>query len=277
MKKYEFVVMVCYYGDPCRPHRECIDAIKAAGIPFCPIYDCPYLDIARSHALTAAMDQVPEAKGFVFIDHDIHNFSVRDVVDFAERAIERQLDVVGGAYSMRRPGMMVCAQPEAEDRDVTFGVPGYEPAKYVATGFMFLARNALEALDVKNLYVQCVDQDVRMYFEPWIENGGYYPDDVGICYRMQAHGRKVWIDTQLSQLMHRGKYDYMLADSGLSVPNFTGPLTVQFRKKAEPATMLRALENEPGYAKRRGGCSDPHCIYCNADVPHPAEMSGAQT
>jgi hypothetical protein len=227
--KYEFVVMVCYYGEGgCRPHRECIEELKRAGIPFMPVYDCPYLDIARSYACTAALEQCPEARGLIFIDHDMHGFTPNDVIGFAQRAIEAKKDVVGIGYSLRRPGFMLACQP-LEKKEITFNVPGYELAKYVGTGFTFLSRETLEGINVGEHFVHCVDRVVRMFFAPWIDETGYHPDDIGFCYRVRDTGRKIWIDTQM-RIFHRGSYDYAIEDSGLSVPNMTGPLTVRFEK-----------------------------------------------
>jgi len=52
---------------------------------------------------------------------------------------------------------------------------------------------------------------------------------------------------------------------------FTLPLLRRVSPFDDPALTerLKAIESESGYAARRGGCSDPHCVYCNADVSHP--------
>lgn len=227
--KYDFVVMVCYYGMELRAHRECIDKLKAAGIPFLPVYDCPYLDIARSHAVTEALAQVPDARGVMFIDHDIHGFEANDVVQFCRRAIDAEKDIVVGAYSLRRAGFMVTVQP-LDDQAVVFGVPGYREAKYGGTGWMFLRRGMLEALDVKAYHVSCVRKTVRMFFAPYIKDGGYHPDDVGICYRARDAGFHVWIDQEI-RILHRGAYDYALEDAGMSIPNYD-TLTMNFDRGA---------------------------------------------
>ena len=246
--KYPFVVMVCYYGMELRAHRECIDAVKAAGVPFLPVYDCPYLDIARSHAVTQALKQCPEAEGVMFIDHDIHGFDANDVIGFCQRALLKKADVVVGAYSLRRPGFMVTVQP-LDDKPVEFYVPGYRKAKYGGTGWMFISRKALEALDVGTHYVSCVRQDVTMYFAPYVKDGAYHPDDVGFCYRVRDNGGTVWIDQQI-RILHRGAYDYALEDAGLSVPNYA-KLTMNF----DPAPVPNGVSDvrQPDTERALGG------------------------
>ena len=222
----KFVVMVCYYGEPCKAHRDAIDGLVRAGIPFLPVYNCPYLDIARSHACTEALKQVPDATGVVFIDHDMHGFSAEDVKGFVSRAEQGQCDIVGIGYSLRRPGFMLACQPLSQN-EVVFYVPGHVEAKYVGTGFMYISRALLEPFPVPTRYVDCVRNDVKMFFQPFDNGEHYYPDDVGFCYRARAMGRKVWIDTQM-RVLHRGVYDYAIEDAGWSVPNVQGPLTVRF-------------------------------------------------
>lgn len=228
--RYPFIVMVCYYGNTARVHLECIDRLKAAGIPFLPVYDCPYLDIARSYACTEALRLAPEARALIFLDHDMHGFTPEDVIGFAARAMAAKKDVVGAAYSLRRAGFMLSCRP-LEEKSITFHVPGYAPAKYVGTGFMYIDRSALETLPVFEHYVHCVSKKVRMFFGPWIDSDGYHPDDIGFCYRMRSEGRKVWIDTEM-RVLHRGQYDYAIEDAGLSVPNYEGPLEVNFDEGA---------------------------------------------
>jgi len=237
--KHDFVVMVCYYGAELRAHRECIDELKRAGIPFLPVYDCPYLDIARSHACTQAMLQVPSATGFVFIDHDIHGFSPETVIEFVRRAREGDKRVVGAGYSLRRPGFMMACQP-LEDEAITFYRPGYHRAKYVGTGFMYIARETLETLTkvyfVRRYFVHCVDRNVDMFFAPWIDETGYHPDDIGFCYRVRKGlGWDIWIDAE-PRLLHRGSYDYAVEDAGLCVPNYDH-VTVNFDKSQKKASV----------------------------------------
>ncbi len=222
-----FVVMTPYYGNASRSHLKCIRALLNAGIPFIPLEDCPYLDIARSHLITEARKQAPHAQAFVFIDHDMM-FEAKDVVGLANRLVEKNLSVSAAAYSLRRPGFMVSCQPLTAEQ-VTFYQPGHVLAKYVATGFMAIAKHVIDDLDtiMPELYCPTTRCNIRPYFERYIKNGEYLPDDVGFCYRVRDRGMSVWIDTE-PRIYHRGSYDYALEDAGMSVPNVMGPLTINF-------------------------------------------------
>jgi hypothetical protein len=226
MSDYPFVVMTPYYGNASRSHLKCIRALLELGVPFIPLEDCPYLDVARSHLLTQARKQMPDAQAFMFIDHDMM-FDPEDAIGVIMRLIEKNLDVSGAAYSLRKPGLMVAAKPFAEQ--VTFYQPGHEPAEYVGTGFMAIHRKVVDDLDqvMPEMYCPTVRTDMRPYFERYCRHGIYYPDDVGFCFRVRDRGKLVWIDTE-PRIFHRGVYDYALEDAGMSVPNSAGPLTIDF-------------------------------------------------
>ena len=85
-KPWEFTVLALYYGNPDPDHLSCIKKVVEAGIPFIPIRDCPYLDIARSFALAEGRRLTPEAKAFIFIDHDMI-FNLEAVVGLTQRLI----------------------------------------------------------------------------------------------------------------------------------------------------------------------------------------------
>lgn len=229
MNKTDLTVLLLPYGNPDPDHLACVQKIIEAGIPVIPVRNCPYLDIARSYALSEGMRLTPDAKAFLFIDHDII-FDLEAVVGLAQRLIENDLDVSGVAYSLRKPEFALAFEP-LEKKQIVFYQPGFELARYIGTGFMAINRRVVKALDeiMPTLFVPVIDKSIKMYFHPYIQNGSYYPDDAGFCFRLRDLGFKIWCDT-LPRIYHRGKYDYAIEDCGLSVPNYD-KLTVNFDNK----------------------------------------------
>lgn len=224
--KYPIVVMTPYYGmwDP--DHRACMAELDKKGISVLPLRDQPYLDIARSVLCCEAMRQAPKAKVLFFIDHDIL-FDAEDVIGMCERLLENDLDVTGAGYSMRRPGSITSIGPMTEG-SIDFYVPGFKPARYVAMGFTAINVSVFKRLDevMPELYCTSVRRDFRPYFERYVKDDTYYPDDIGFCFRVRDMGMKVWVDTQ-PRILHRGKYDYALEDACTIVPNVE-KLTLDF-------------------------------------------------
>lgn len=223
--------MTPYYGNPSRDHLKCIRALANEGVPIIPLENCPYLDIARSHLLTEARNQLPELKAYMFIDHDMI-FDAKDAIAMAMRCIDEGKAVTGATYSLRRPGSMLSCMPLNEKR-ITFYQPGFVLARFVATGFMVINRCVVDELDtdMPRYYCHCMKTHIRPYFERYIKQDVYYPDDVGFCYRVRDRGHDVWIDTE-PRVYHRGLYDYALEDAGMVVPNSNGPLTYEFERLA---------------------------------------------
>ncbi len=226
MKNTDFTVLVLPYGNPIPDHLACIQKVIEAGVPLIPVKNCPYLDIARSYALSEGMRLTPDAKAFVFIDHDMI-FGLEAVVGLAQRLIEKDLDVSGVLYSLKKPGFALAGEP-LEDKQITFYKPGHKLARYVGTGFMAINRRVVKALDeiMPEYFVPVIDKKIKMYFDRYIQNESYYPDDAGFCFRLRDLGFKIWIDTE-PRIYHRGQYDYAIEDCGLTIPNYT-ELTVNF-------------------------------------------------
>jgi len=226
---YPFVVMCPYYGNKIPAHLDCIEELKERGVPFLPLQDQPYLDVARSVLCTEALKQMPDAKALFFVDHDII-FTADDIIGMVERLLKHDLDVTGAGYSMRRPGSIMSCRP-LDAKKIDFYVEGFTEAKWVATGFTAINRRVFQRLDevTPELYCTSTRKDFRPYFERYIKDNTYHVDDVGFCYRVRDMGMRVWID-QLPRIYHRGAYDYAIEDCGMVVPDVLPPFTVVFEE-----------------------------------------------
>lgn len=230
--KYDFAVLIPYYGNRIPRHIECVEALDKLGVPLVVMQDQPYLDIARSELVCKARRELPNIKAVCFIDHDMIFPDPQTVIGMMRRMIESNMHMVGAGYALRRPGAMVSCFP-IESKAITFYKAGYEPARWVGTGFTGINVGVFEALDkvMPKLYCTSTRRDFVPYFERYIKNDTYYPDDVGFCYRIRDMGMRVWIDTE-PRVFHRGAYDYALEDAGYTVPNHT-ELTINFDGKGE--------------------------------------------
>lgn len=215
---YPFVVMTPYYGNHIPRHRQCIDELKARGIKVLDLQDQPYLDIGRSVLCHEAMLQFPNAKALVFVDHDMI-FTANDLIGMAERCLKNDLDVTTVCYSMRRPGSILSCAPLVPKK-IRFYTPGFEPARFVAMGFTCIQTRVFKRLDESMPLLYCTSsrKDFRPYFERYIKDQTYYPDDIGFSFRVRDLGFKLWIDTE-PRIFHRGQYDYAIEDAGIIVPN----------------------------------------------------------
>lgn len=148
MKPY--LVGVLYYGPIDREHDKCVEALR--NHPYIAtlfeMHGCPYIDIGRSTIATKVLDD-ESFGGLLFIDHDM-------IFDFAEvtkviESAEACQGVVGGAYSMRRPGNSMIggidqAQLEPGEIVTFFEGGGCRPAVYLGMGFTAIHRSVFEKL-----------------------------------------------------------------------------------------------------------------------------------
>ncbi len=145
----QYLVGVLYYGAVDREHDRCVKQLRGHPNVFdvLELTGCPYIDIGRSLIATAALDN-PLISGVLFIDHDMV-FELKEAVGAIESAIESQ-SVVGAAYSMRRPGMIIGGidgSKLAPDQKVVFFDGGERlPANYLGMGMTAIPRSILERL-----------------------------------------------------------------------------------------------------------------------------------
>lgn len=186
--------------------------------------------ITRSrNTLVSAFLDMPQATHLLFIDADI-SFSP----DQVERMLQFGEPLVAGMYPLKvldwqqaalhgRPrqeeaALRYCGQPckgEArEQRD------GFVTGEYAGTGFMMIARAALEQMIAAHpelgytsmhvyaegprpnrqhfaLFDCMIDPDTRTYLS----------EDYAFCWRWRRLGGKLWLDTR-GKLTHTGSHDF---------------------------------------------------------------------
>lgn len=188
--------------------------------------------ITRSrNTLVATFLDMPQATHLLFVDADIA-FDARQV----ERMLAFGEDVVAGMYPLKvldwdnaRPVMAsgvaegeeaalrycgrICDEAEREARD------GFVTGIYAGTGFMLIARAALETMGAA--YPELRYTNVQVFpparansrqfalFDCLIDpqSGAYLSEDYAFCWRWRRLGGKLWLDTQ-GRLTHTGPHDF---------------------------------------------------------------------
>lgn len=225
----QIVIASPTFGGMDRDHGRCMEALGKLGVPIIILEDCPYIDMARAYLVDRAMDEFPNFDVLVFIDHDII-FKAADVVSLAKNCAATEFyDILGVLYSMRRPRFTTIGRPQGAP-ELTFYVPGTYPADFVGLGMTAIKRRVFEKMREGSKALDCptVGRRVFPYFRHLIDEESYLGEDISFCYRAQQLGFKIGID-QEPRIFHRGRYDYALEDTGLSVPDYQ-PLTIRFTK-----------------------------------------------
>ena len=186
--------------------------------------------ITRSrNTLVSNFLDMPQATHLLFVDSDI-SFSPEQV----ERMLEFGEPVVAGMYPLKvldwqqatqmdrmqqeEAAMHYCGQPctgtEREARD------GFVTGYYAGTGFMLIAREALERMvdayvdlgySCTHTYTAGPRPKSRSYalFDCLIEpdTRTYLSEDFAFCWRWRRLGGKVWLDTT-GRLTHTGSHSF---------------------------------------------------------------------
>jgi hypothetical protein len=186
--------------------------------------------IARARARLAARFLAhPQATHLLFIDADI-GFAPENAL----RLLEAGKAVAGGVYPVKhldweRIRAQVQARPQAGAADLQAAslsyvvrfIPhpgnaveidaGLARVAYVGTGFMLIARAALQRVVEAHpeLTAALDDGPTTMVFEPMIEpeTGEYLSEDYAFCRRWRDLGGEVWADAE-SPLTHVGHATY---------------------------------------------------------------------
>jgi hypothetical protein len=191
--------------------------------------------ITRSrNAIVANFLDTPDATHLMFVDADI-GFEPQEF----HRLVEFDQDLVAGRYPLKvrdwanilelartaTPGARVeslglnyvgqpCAVADLETKD------GFVTGIYAGTGFMMVARRALERMIAAypgtrykeaQTYPKAKEPSSHLYnlFDCMIDpdTGAYLSEDFTFCRRWRSLGGKLWLDTQ-SSLVHVGSHEF---------------------------------------------------------------------
>lgn len=153
------------------------------------------------------------------VDSDIV-FDAEAALLVCEQAVEH--DLVGGQYITRRKGGRFCYPTTLveDERTVHYGNdPALVPARYVAGGFVAVARRVFERLaedpDLPLLHERVASMTFRPFYTPfWVDGNGeriYLSEDWALCERARRAGFGVWLNPAV-RLLHVGPHPFRLDD-----------------------------------------------------------------
>lgn len=155
-------------------------------------------------------------KNILWIDGDII-FKLEDV----QKLEQSDFDIVGGTYPFKGYPQMTFVPKDSNK--VTFGESGprYIEVEALATGFLFVTRNAIEDIINKLSIPLCntsFDNPSYPLFTPDVLSGDtYVGEDFGFCAKAKKCGYKLYLDTTI-HLKHVGRYEYSWADVAYKLP-----------------------------------------------------------
>ena len=183
--------------------------------------------ITRSRNTLVARFLRSDATHLLFVDADIA-FEAPDVI----RLLSHRKEVVGAPYPVRQHvwdsgtmGLVHAGEPVscAALRYVgepcgDAGADGLLPARYAGTGFLLIARTAIERLVTAYPETRCRHNHVASGGEPeeaWAlfdclidrETGDYLSEDFAFCARWRATGGELWLDPAV-RLTHAGMSEF---------------------------------------------------------------------
>ena len=183
--------------------------------------------ITRSRNTLVARFLRSDATHLLFVDADIA-FEAQDVL----RVLGHRKEVVGALYPVRQlvwdaatMGRVRSGEPVALAALRYVGEPcgepnpdGLLPARYAGTGFLLIARTAVERLIAAYPETRCRHNHVANGNEPeeaWAlfdclidrETGDYLSEDFAFCSRWRAIGGALWLDPTV-RLTHAGMSEF---------------------------------------------------------------------
>ena len=183
--------------------------------------------ITRSRNTLVARFLASEATHLLFVDADIA-FAPNDVF----RLLRHGKEVIGAPYPVRQHVWDAATMREVQAGEpVAFatlryvGEPSGEltpegllPARYAGTGFLLIARSALEKLIAAYPETRCRHNHVAARAEPeeaWAlfdclidrDTGDYLSEDFAFCTRFRAIGGELWLDPAI-RLTHAGMSEF---------------------------------------------------------------------
>lgn len=162
------------------------------------------------------------AEVLLFLDDDIV-YRPEDAVQLVRDVYDNNLDIVGGAYTLKTEGGgQLTTKLLPDSKSITLGKGGglYE-VRSVATGFMAIHRRVFEKLSQdKEKMPFCSVKEMEgfwPFFQPYpkyIEENKktfYLSEDWAFCERSREVGFKVWLDSTI-KLRHAGRATYSWDD-----------------------------------------------------------------
>ncbi len=218
-------ILVPYFGNIDYEHQKCMDALKEYAkhqkndVWFIELPNCPWIDMAQAFLADRALGD-SEVDILFWIEHDMV-FEAPDVFKMVERCKNSDYDILGAAYSQRRPKGFVVGEPKPKDGETIefFGDRLYD-ASHCGLGFTAMKRRVFEELrlGMKDVYCPAVNMKVFPYFAHLIEDM-YLGQDSSFYRRANRAGLKIGIDAS-PRVFHRGPYNYGLEDTGIQVPRY---------------------------------------------------------
>jgi len=218
-------ILVPYFGNVDYEHLQCMNALKVLArdqttpVWFVELPHCPWIDMAQAFLADRALSD-PEVDILFWIEHDMV-FSQVDVFKMADLCRVSQYDILGAAYSQRRPKGFVVGEPTPKNGEKIefFGEKTYD-ATHCGLGFTAMKRRVFEELrrDLKEVYCPAVDMKIFPYFAHIIEDM-YLGQDSSFYRRANRAGLRIGINAS-PRVFHRGPYNYGLEDTGIQVPRY---------------------------------------------------------
>ena len=135
-------------------------------------------------------------KTLFFIDDDIV-FNPMEVPKIAQLMIKNNLDICGGAYTIKQPEKPHFAIKALDAQPIVFGEKGnIVEVKWLATGFMAIHRRVLEEMVKKEIYHLCHPNDMKFYpffasYEKYIDGSWIFlSEDYAFCEKARDLGLK---------------------------------------------------------------------------------------
>lgn len=239
--------MIPYFGGIDYEHLEAVQALRKAGAPLLRSNGVPYIDHARAVLATKAIEE-SDAEVFMWIDHDMI-FKHEDVEPMVDRLLASEYDMIGAAYSTKRPqGMIVGAVAEGIT-GITFYRPGLVEADALGFGFTAVRRSCFERIAETMPQVHCgsVNRKVWPFFHHIVDDAVYLGEDYSFCRRVKEAGMRIAIDAE-PRVWHKGSYCYSLEDTAAVVPNLEQMKTT-FHSAEEHGPHLLSVGDPPKAAE----------------------------
>jgi hypothetical protein len=179
-------------------------ALRHAGIKSEIVFETQCsLVIAGRNSLVADF-LASDATDMVFIDSDI-SWKPEDLI----RLLQHPVPVVAGIYRKKAPEPIFAVEFENPNSIESNAKTGLLKATGVATGFLRLRRDCLEAM-VKaypELKITSSGQEQYALFDTMLQNGQMVSEDYTFCRRWTAIGGTIWVDPSID-LGHHGMTGY---------------------------------------------------------------------
>lgn len=170
--------------------------------------------ISRARNRLAADFLESNCSHLLFIDSDIL-FTLSDI----DKLVKRDLDIVGGLYTAKRPDVVLWCANTFEGQDVKPEDDGLVRLKFLATGFLMIARNVFEKMIEVDGETIGYRSDLTCnknrqeydFFRVGVkrDQDRYLSEDWWFCQRANDMGFKIWADSDVI-LRHLGKAEYPL-------------------------------------------------------------------